>query len=167
MKNPADNKVAELFGAHAAALVLYARQWVDLALAEDVVQKVFVNLLAGASAPAEPQTWLFRCVRNEAISAWRSQRRRNRRDQSAADEALSWFVPHPEDRLDAAAAQQALRSLGLEEREIVTLRLWSGLTLAEIAQVTGLAISTVHGRYQSALAALREQLEPPCRKTNS
>jgi RNA polymerase sigma-70 factor (ECF subfamily) len=102
-------------------------------------------------------------VRNAAISAWRSSRRRDRREQATAQQSTAWFVPRPEDRLDAQTAQQALAQLPPIQREILTLRIWSGLTLAQIAEVTGLVVSAVHGHYRTALAAMRERLEQSCR----
>src|SRR5947209_4232659 len=110
-KPPGDAAVAEWFDAHSRALLLYARQWVGPAEAEDVLQRVFVRLLAGGTLPADPRPWLFRCVRNEAIGAWRSARRRARREQAAAGAAAGWFVPRPEDPLDARTAQAALEAL--------------------------------------------------------
>ena len=168
MKPPADDTVAEMFAGHARALLLYARQWVDADAAEDVVQRVFVRLLAGRRLPAEPRTWLFRCVRNEAVSAWRSETRRGRRERSAAAAAAApWFVPRPGDRIDAGAAQAALAALPPRQREVVTLRIWSGLTLAETAAVTGMPVSSVHAEYHAALAALRQRLESsPCKKAD-
>jgi RNA polymerase sigma-70 factor (ECF subfamily) len=120
--------------------------------------------MASRRLPAEPRTWLFRCVRNAAISAWRSNRRRGRRERQAASD--EWFVPRPEDKLDAASAQEALRALPPVQREIVTLRIWSGLTLAQIAEVTGLAVSNVHHQYRLGLQAMRERLEQSCRNRN-
>jgi RNA polymerase sigma-70 factor (ECF subfamily) len=166
-KPPGDDRVIELFQAHAPALLLYARQWVGEASAEDVVQGVFVRLVYGGRLPQEPRTWLFRCVRNEAISFNRSEHRRGRRERIIASSAPTWFVPRPEDRLDAGAAQAALEMLPPDQREIITLKLWSGLTLTEIAAVTELAVSTVHARYAGALAALRKKLEDPCKNRNS
>lgn len=171
---PADgDPVADMFDAHAAALLLYARQWVAAAAAEDVVQRVFVRLVAGGRLPAEPRTWLFRCVRNEAIAAWRSDRRRDCRERAAAASRRAasagqpgWFVARPDDRLDAATAQAALETLPADQREAVVLRLWSGLTLKEIAAVTGCGVTTAHDRYHAALAALRLRLEHPCERTN-
>lgn len=167
MTNPtADDAVADMFTAHGPALALYARQWVDAAAAEDVVQRVFARLVAslagGGRLPDEPRTWLFRCVRNEAVSAWRADRRRGRRERDAGAAAGRWFVSRPEDRVDAAAAEAALAALPPVQREVVTLRIWSGLTLAQTAAVTGLAVSSVHHHYAAALAALRSRLESPC-----
>src|SRR5581483_1195924 len=135
-------------------------------LAEDVVQRVFLKLLDGRKLPDEPRTWLFRSVRNEAISAWRSARRRERREQVTSRAANGWFVPRTDDRMDARAAQEALESLPADLREIVVLRIWSSLTLAQIAEVTGQAISTVYDQYRAALARLRARLESPCPKKN-
>ena len=47
--------VGRWFDAYAAGLVLYARQWLDAGLAEDVVQGVFVRLLSGCETPASPR----------------------------------------------------------------------------------------------------------------
>ncbi|HSZ59959.1 MAG TPA: RNA polymerase sigma factor [Tepidisphaeraceae bacterium] len=164
MKQPVGAKVTELFQAHSAALLLYARQWLDAAGAEDVVQDVFARLLAGDRMPAEPRTWLFRCVRNAAISAWRSSRRRSHREKISAP--ASWFVHSPEDRLDATLAQEAMRRLPPAQREIVTLRIWSGLTLAEIRDITGLPVSSIHEQYRDALKQIRETLERLCRNSH-
>jgi RNA polymerase sigma-70 factor (ECF subfamily) len=167
MKPPTDETVAQLFGAHSRALLLYARQWTDAAGAEDVVQRVFVRMLSGGRIPTEPRTWLFRCVRNEAISAARSNRRRQQREQATSQSAPAWFVPQADDRIDAALAQEALRSLAPEQREIVALRIWSGLTLAQISEVIGMPVSSVHHQFNLAMKTLRERLEATCPKNKT
>src|SRR5579862_5833164 len=119
-----DDAVGRMLGAHFGALVLYARQWVGMGTADDVVQRVFVRLLTGGKLPIQPRSWLFRCVRNEAMAVWRAERRRGRREQVAASSAGEWFEPQPDDLLSAVEAQRALESLWPELREVVTLRLW-------------------------------------------
>jgi RNA polymerase sigma-70 factor (ECF subfamily) len=158
MTRPTGNSIAELFKALAPALVLYARQWTGPVGAEDVVQEVFVRMLAASNQPAEPKTWLFRCVRNAAISAGRSTRRRGKREESIAAESPEWFVAKHDDRIDAKAAQAAMSELPIEQREILTLRIWSQMTLAEISAITGVPISTVHDSYKTALASLRARM---------
>jgi RNA polymerase sigma-70 factor (ECF subfamily) len=161
------------FDAYGAALVLYARQWLDRSAAEDVVQEVFVRLM-GQSArhrPANVRAWLYRATRNAAIGAARSLWRRGRRERDVARDHAEWFQPHPEDPIDARAAQAALQSLPAAQREIILLRLWSGMTLAEIADVTGGAVTTVHDHYRKGLAGVRQVMESrsqPCSndKTN-
>jgi|SRR5579859_3402147 len=162
MNGPDGARVTELFRALGPGLRLYARQWVDTATVDDVVQEVFVGLLSSGKLPAEPQTWLYRCVRNAAISASRTMRRRGTREEMvAADE---WFVPRPEDRIDARAAREAMECLPAAQREIVALRIWGQLTLAEIRDVTGLPTSTIHDQFRAALATIRERLERSCPK---
>ena len=163
---PSQQAITQLFKTHSRALLLYARQWLDDWAAEDVVQRVFVRLLADRHAPDDLRAWLFRCVRNEAISAWRSQRRRGHREKDAGAQARPWFVPRTDDAIDATTAQEALARLPAEQREIVTLRLWSGLTLSQIGEVTGIAPSTVHLHYAQAMTALRERLEISCENQN-
>jgi RNA polymerase sigma-70 factor (ECF subfamily) len=161
---PREDAVAKWFDAHGAALLLYARQLVGPAEADDCLQRVFVRLLTVSALPREPQRWLFRAVRNEAISIWRSTRRRGKREMLAAANAPTWFQLAPDDPLRAMEAQQALETLPNELREVVALRLWSGLTLTDIAEVLDVAVSTVHARYATAIETLRQKLEASCEK---
>jgi RNA polymerase sigma factor (sigma-70 family) len=167
MTDPA--RLAEWFEAHAATLVLYARQWLrEPARAEDVVQEVFVRLMAQRQEPPNVKAWLHASVRNAAISESRSARRRRRREQSvAAERGENWFDRHPSDLLDAGAVQDALQHLPQQQREIVVMRLWSGMTLSEIAQITGLAVSTCFDDYRRALGAIRTILESRCTTTTT
>jgi RNA polymerase sigma-70 factor (ECF subfamily) len=152
-------RLARLIDAHAAALVLYARQW--CAAPEDVVQEAFIKLAAQRPAPANLAAWLYRVVRNGALSAARAERRR-RRHESAAARAPDWFVPGEGTGLDGAAAAAALQALPPEQREAVVAHLWGGLTFEQIGALTGVSASTAHRRYLTALATLRERLRVPC-----
>jgi RNA polymerase sigma factor (sigma-70 family) len=155
-------KLAKWFETYAAALVLYARQWVgDRARAEDVVQEVFVRLMAQPSDPPNVRAWLHASVRHAAIDEARSSDRRRRREETAAAvrPASGWFDPRPDDLIDAQAAEQAVQDLPPRQREVVILRLWSGMTLGEVSQVTGLAVSTAHDEYRRGLDAIRRSME--------
>lgn len=147
----------------AAALVLYARQWLDPAAAEDVVQEALVALIAEPRRPVNPIAWMYRAVRNAAFDQVRSASRRRRREQQVAATRREWFDARPDARLDAEAAEGALQKLSAEYREVVVLRIWGGLGFAEIAEVMQLAVSTVHDRYGKALRELRIELEKPCK----
>jgi RNA polymerase sigma-70 factor (ECF subfamily) len=146
----------------AAALVLYARQWIDGAEADDAVQEALMALMAQPSPPRNPKAWMYRAVRNAAIDAARATERRRRREQSAAMARGEWFVPDRDAMVDAKAAEQALRELNPEHREVVVLRIWGDLAFAEIAELLQLGVSTVHDRYKTALRQLRSALEQPC-----
>ncbi|MGO8752351.1 MAG: RNA polymerase sigma factor [Thermoguttaceae bacterium] len=139
--------------------MLYARQWCDVP--EDVVQDAFLLLVRQAPAPENPVGWLYRVVRNRAISVSRSAGRQTRREAAARREP-SWFEPAEGDRLDAMAAAKALRKLPPEQREVIVARLWGGLSLDEIARTAGVSLSAVYRSYQQGLAALRERLGVAC-----
>ncbi len=62
--------LGQLVDEHAAALELYARQW--CAAPEDVVQEAFLKLMSQMHLPRNVVPWLFRVVRNQAITVWRS-----------------------------------------------------------------------------------------------
>lgn len=153
-------KLADWYAAWGGGLVLYARQWVDAGGAEDAVQEVFVRLMAQPAEPANVKAWLYLATRNAAIAAGRSLRRRVRRERAAAERVPPLFEPNPADRIDAAAAEAALSELPPGLREVVVLRVWGGMTLAEVAGVTGCAVSTVYDQYRAALARVRNSLEP-------
>jgi RNA polymerase sigma-70 factor (ECF subfamily) len=150
--------LADLIADHAAALVLFARQWCDCP--EDVVQDVFCKL-ATATPPDDPAAWLYRVARNAAIDAGRSTRRRVRRERVAA-RSVRWFTESEIDGLDAGTAVAALESLAPELREVIVARLWGGLTLEQIATAAGCSVSTAHRRYEAGIAALRERLGVAC-----
>ena len=149
--------VTRLWDEHRSGLVLYARQWCDAP--EDVVQEAFLLLVRQVVAPDNPVGWLYRVVRTRAINAARSRGRQARRETAAAECGQPWFEPAEGDRLDAAAATDALRELPIEQREVIVARLWGGLTFEEIARLSGMSLSKVYRSYQRGLAALREKLE--------
>ena len=91
---------------HAAALELFAAQWT--AAPADVVQEALVKLCQQDPLPERVVPWLYRVVRNQAISALRSESRRRRHEASAARYAPVWFEPSPDAAFDAAAATEAL-----------------------------------------------------------
>ena len=156
--------LTRLLDQHGAALVLYAQQWCDTP--EDAVQEALVRLVRQRTAPENVVGWLYRVVRNGAISASRSRARRRRHETAAAVRDEPWFHPSPSERLDADAATRALKQLPVDQRETIVARLWGGLTFDEIAKLTGSSTSTVHRRYQAGLRALRERLGAACPKKN-
>jgi RNA polymerase sigma factor (sigma-70 family) len=153
-----------LIDAHAAALVLYARQW--CAAPEDVVQEAFLKLAAIDPPPRRLLPWLYAVVRNGALSAARSERRRRTYEGRAAARAPAWFVSAEPTGLDAATATAALAELPPEQREAIVAHLWGGLTFDEVAELTDTSAATAYRRYAAGLAALRDKLRVPCPTPN-
>src|SRR5437868_12050707 len=107
--------LARLVDEHAAALVLYARQW--CAAPEDVVQEAFVKLAAQRPPPDNLVAWLYRVVRNGALSAARADKRRRHHETVAAGQAPPWFSPTEGGALDGEEVARALEKLSDEQRE--------------------------------------------------
>ena len=152
--------LGRLLDQHGAALELYARQLCDCP--EDCVQEAMVELVRQGQMPEEVVPWLYRVVRNKAISAARSARRRWQRESEAARRKRPWFVPSPADAVDAESAAGALESLPRKQREVVVAHVWGNLTFKEIGRLTGTSDSTAHRRYEAALTALREKMGVSC-----
>jgi RNA polymerase sigma-70 factor (ECF subfamily) len=155
--------LGRLIDEHAGALMLYARQW--CCCPEDVVQEAFVRLSSQRFPPDNVVAWLHRVVRNAAVSAARSESRRQRHEGVAAARRPSWFLPSEGMALDAVAATAALECLPIDLRETVVAHLWGGLTFEEVGELAGVSSSTAHRRYLQALASLRERLRVTCPKT--
>ena len=66
------DRLAQLVMQRLAALTLFARQWLDAASAEDVVQETLTTLLMQRKSPDDPVAWMFRAVRNAAIDHCRT-----------------------------------------------------------------------------------------------
>ncbi len=160
-------ELGRLVDGHAAALVLYARQWCPAP--EDVVQEALLKLVRQRPPPDKPVPWLYRVVRNAAISQARSVFRRRRHETAAAARAPGWFVENDSALIDPATATAALEKLPPEQREVIVAHLWGGLTFEQIAGLVGTSPSTAHRWYVAGLATLRERLSacPPKRLTPS
>jgi RNA polymerase sigma-70 factor (ECF subfamily) len=153
--------LGRLLDEHASALTLFARRWCGTP--EDVVQEAFLQLARQPEYPQDAAAWLYRVVRNGAISASRAETRRRRHETAAAAETSNWFMKAPSDMaVDARAAAAALHQLPSDEFEVIVAHVWGGLTFAQIAQLVNSTTSTVHRRYQSGLLALKNLLGETC-----
>ena len=145
---------------HGAALELYDRQLCDAA--EDVVQESLIRLAGERRRPDDPVAWLYRVVRNKAISASRSARRRKRREAKVAERRPAWFARSADDAIDAEAVTDALEALPPADREVVVARVWGGLSFQQIGRLIGASDSTAHRRYEAALSRLRQKMGVSC-----
>jgi RNA polymerase sigma-70 factor (ECF subfamily) len=154
-----------LYEKHGAALAAYGCCYgLDFAAAEDVVQQVFLKLMEGKVVAAHsPVAYLYRAARNASFN-----HKRNRRREVELPEGELWFSHATADRAEVLSLQNALRKMPEEQREAVFLRMWSGMTLQEIAEATDTPLNTVASRYRYALEKLRGQLwEQPGKVRNA
>jgi RNA polymerase sigma-70 factor, ECF subfamily len=150
--------VGRLYDVHGAGLYRYALMLLaDPAAAEDAVHAVFAALLKpGAAVPGNEAHYLRRAVRNECFSLLRRRRVRAEAGEAPLLEAVAPGTGSPDERL---ALEAALRDLPPEQREVVHLHVYEGLTFQEVADAAGESINTVAARYRYALAKLRQALK--------
>jgi RNA polymerase sigma-70 factor (ECF subfamily) len=146
----------------APKLLLFARQWVpSQADAEDAVQTAFVRFWRHRpDASAAHYPLLFAAVKSAALDLIRSRSRRARRESESTANAV-WFDAPLEEQDDADALQEALAQLPAEQREVVVLRIWAGMTFSQIAETLDESINTIASRYRYAVAALRRTIPAP------
>jgi len=144
-----------LLARHGAALELFAAQWVDNP--EDCVQEAFVALARQEKVPDDAVAWLYRVVRNRAISAARSASRRRKYETATAETKLTWFATE-NDPGHAEMISEALKELDDQYRQVIVARIWGKLTFEQIAETVGVSTTTAYRRYEAGLRQLRERL---------
>ncbi len=128
--------------------------------AEDLTQLVFVKALEALpryQARGVPfGGWLFRLARNATIDHIRT-----RRDHDELGEATDGHTDEssPETlailRTDLDAMAMAIRQLTPDQREVIALRFFAGLSSREAADLMGRQEGTIRGLQFRAIAALR------------
>jgi RNA polymerase sigma-70 factor, ECF subfamily len=161
-----DSNWEKCFAELAPRLVLYARQLTQTAAdAEDVVQMAFVRWWRRfPNGDRDHVPLLYAAVRTIALDLRRSSVRRSKRENVSylAEEAREpgYFELAAEQQDLARIVEKSMEGLPEEQREVVTLHVWGGLTFAQIAEATGASINTIAARYRYALKALLRKLEP-------
>jgi RNA polymerase sigma factor (sigma-70 family) len=154
---------AALYARHYLGLVRLARQLVDdLETAEDVVQDVFAAI-ADKPLPQDALRYLRTGVVNRSRSVLR--RRRTARTYAhrtvdvvrAADPADADLLRSEADR----AVLVAIAALPRRQREVVVLRFYADLSVAEVAAVLGIRAGAVTTSVRRALATLTTTIERP------
>jgi RNA polymerase sigma-70 factor (ECF subfamily) len=148
----------ELLARHGAGLVLFARQWLQThADAEDAVQDAFVRLLKARNRPNDALAYLYASVRSAAIDSARTRSRRKRVDEKRSVPE-SVFELAPELTELSSSVETALAQLPDEQREVVVMKIWGGLTFAQIAGALDVSANTVASRYRYAIERLETVL---------
>ncbi len=172
---------AELYERHERAIYrFFLRQGAAASTADDLLQETWLAVVRNA-ANFEPRakftTWLYTVARSKMIDHWRA------REDTVS---LAYFAAHGANdaandcdegvldipagdahrpdhqviaRAEARAFLQAVEALPPPQREAFLLQAEGGLSLDEIAAVTGAAHETVKSRLRYAMNKLRSAME--------
>jgi RNA polymerase sigma-70 factor (ECF subfamily) len=164
MSGPAD--LEHLYDAHAASLFGFA---LNLTRSEDdardTLQQVFSRLAARPgllNGVRDERAFLLRMTHNAVVDLVRRHNARQRASEALAAESAGLFAPttDPDTAAFRAELEAALAELPAEQRAVVHLKLWEGLTFAAISQVLGIPLNTAASRYRYGLDKLRARLRP-------
>lgn len=159
--------LAEAFRRYAPAVAGLARRVLDdEALAQDVVQDVFVKLWDEPgrfdSVRGSLRTLLLTQAHGRAVDIIRTREARKKREDRVAHEPAP---PQPEVDAEflaisqAEAVREAMLALGDGERRVLQLTYFEGHTYRQAASILGLPEGTVKGRIRSGLRRLHDILE--------
>jgi RNA polymerase sigma-70 factor (ECF subfamily) len=158
----------ELFGkyaptARALALRILRRPF----LADETVQEAFLALWRHPQGyerdRGSVRAWLMSTVHHRAVDLVRREEAHRRRTEGAlpdpvpedpAEQAVH-AVGVPEER---AAVRAALADLPTEQRQVIELLYFEGLTQSQVAERMGLPLGTVKSRVLLAMRRMREAL---------
>ena len=145
---------------YSAQLLLYARQQVGyLPEAEDLVQEAMIESWRrkGGDEPP-PLPLVYATIRRRAIDRNRAASRRRQREEAAGSESPAWFVSDVGAGDRADKLQFYLQELPGEQREVLVMKIWGGLTFQEIATALEIPMFTAASRYRYAVEALRKKV---------
>lgn len=144
----------------------------DAQIAEDMVQEIFLRIWRKPESYLPQRgrfsTWLTSVTRNRAVDEIRSRRRRFRHEAASPEEQEREF-PGPETDDPALTAQMsdqrrlilaALSGLPAEQRQVIELAYFGGLTQQEIAEKLSQPLGTVKTRIRLGMQKLRAALTP-------
>jgi RNA polymerase sigma-70 factor (ECF subfamily) len=159
--------LAALYDRHASAMLGVAiRILRDRGDAEDLLHDVFMEAWQKA-ADFDPQrgsvrSWLLLRVRSRGIDRIRAlDSARRHALLRAADPIETPRVAHPSwESPDRARACAALESLPPEQRELIELGYFEGMSCSEMAAHRGIPLGTVKSRLGAGMAKLRQRLAP-------
>jgi RNA polymerase sigma-70 factor (ECF subfamily) len=163
---PRATEIERLYDGHAQPLFAFLLNFTrDEADTRDLLQEIFIKLARESKlldGVRDERAFLIRLAHNAAIDLIRRRGTRERTKENFAAERISPFAPtnDPDDKLFREEVAFALGELPEEQRAIVHLKLWEGLTFEEIAVALDIPPNTAASRYRYGLNKMRERLRP-------
>ena len=159
-----DAELEKTYDAHAAGLFRYLISFTKCeADARDLLQDLFIKLARGEKGQAVTETArLYRIAHNLAVDWLRRRAARGEAHERLSQESDSnpQCSGNPDAGVLAYSFARAVESLPDEQRAVVELKLFDGLTFEEIAEVQGVPLNTAASRWRYGIERLRAILRP-------
>jgi RNA polymerase sigma-70 factor (ECF subfamily) len=134
----------------------------DAVEAEDLTQQVFLNSLRSISSfkwRGKPfSAWLYRIAHNQVVD----HLRKKKRTDVPLEETLAGGTDDPqlaaERKLDIEQVLAAAQKLTEAQREVISLRFTSELSIAQVAEIMSKSLGAVKALQHSGIVALRRVL---------
>jgi RNA polymerase sigma-70 factor (ECF subfamily) len=159
-------ELERLYDEHARSLYAFLLNLTrDQSDTRDVLQEIFVKLARNPElldCLRDERAFLLRLAHNAAIDLIRRRGTRERTKDNFAAEIVSPFAPanDPDEQTFRNELAGALAGLPAEQRAVVHLKLWEGLTFEEIAVALEIPLNTAASRYRYGVDKLRQHLRP-------
>ncbi len=159
-------KLERLYDDHAQALFAFLLNFTrNEADTRDVLQDIFVKLAKQPDlldSARDERAFLLRLAHNAAIDLMRRRGSRDKHHEQFCTEQISTFAPtgDPDEAAFRAELSVALGELPSDQRAVVHLKLWEGLTFEQIAAALEIPLNTAASRYRYGLDKLRTRLRP-------
>jgi RNA polymerase sigma-70 factor (ECF subfamily) len=164
--------ISQLIDRHSRRVRDYIRMMVkDADVADDVLQETLIKVVRVIDEGRYVDngkflSWVLRIAHNQVIDYFRSQKSAKTINESDAGYnmlgTLRFAERNVEDNIISeqieADVRRLVEHLPDEQREVVKLRYFSGLSFQEIADQTGVSINTALGRMRYALINLRKMI---------
>lgn len=164
--------ISKLIERHSRRVRDYIRMMVkDADLAEDIFQETFIKAVRVIDERRYTDngrflSWVLRIAHNQVIDYFRAQKQNRQVSESNAGYnilgTLRFAENSIEDRMVSSQIEADIRALvellPQEQRDVVRMRYYDGLSFKEIAEQTGVSINTALGRMRYALINMRKMI---------
>jgi RNA polymerase sigma-70 factor (ECF subfamily) len=147
-------------GYHRLVFGIALRMTSDATMAEDITQSVFLKLWSAPDAFREGNfpAWIGRVTRNRVLDILRSRSAKPAVEIPADLPAEGSLDEDVFARIDAQRVRTVLAGLSEEQRSLIEMGFFAGITHEEIARRTGIPLGTIKTRIRTGLRRMRDAL---------
>ena len=167
------NAISQLIERHSRRVRDYIQMMVkDGDVADDIFQETFIKSVRVIDEGRYTDngrflSWILRIAHNQVIDHFRAQKQNRQLNEAEAGYDVLGTLRLAERTVEdeivceqiASDVRRMVELLPDEQREVVMMRYYSGLSFKEIAEQTGVSINTALGRMRYALINLRKMIK--------